>query len=359
MGVPTITQAVRIFEHGAEDVLRFGEYPLDNPGPKDVVVRVEAASVSRWDVKYRVGLPASAHLPGRRFFPLPQQLGREAAGEVIHVGKDVTRLVVGERVVGVVHPEDPLSLEAARGLGNLSPNVEYPGHQSLGAYAQYLVRDESMWLPLKPTVDLEQAAVTLWAYSTSHRVLRDRLGVQLGDVVLVLGASGGMGAATVRLASMLGATVIALTRHGSKEAGLRDIGAHEVVVIDRPEDATEAVQAITSGAGVEHVVDYVGDQALMKVAVANVRLGGKYCVSTGEMNRDPIPVTASDFLRSELSIVGIRAARRHDALVALNLLNNGRISTPIAARFALSEAADAHRFLDANGDAVGRVVLVP
>lgn len=159
MFVPQTTPAVRIFEHGDENVLRYGEYPLEPPGPEDVVVQVQAASVSRWDIKYRVGLPVGYRLPGQAAFPLPQQLGREAAGRVIAVGDAVDQFNVGDHVVAVVHPEDPTSLEAARGLGNLSPNVAIPGHQSLGAYAKYLVRHQTMWLPLDSAIDLEQAAV--------------------------------------------------------------------------------------------------------------------------------------------------------------------------------------------------------
>ena len=359
MTQPTVTKAVRIFEHGDEDVLRYDDYPLEVAGPHDVVVRVVAASVSRWDLKYRVGLPPGAQIPGRRFFPLPQQLGREAAGEVVHVGGEVTGLAVGDHVVAVVHPEAPHSVEVARGLGNLSKGVELPGHQSFGAYAEYLVREESMWFKLDPDVDLEQAAVTLWSFATSHRVVADRLKVDIGDSVLILGASGGMGAATVQLANMVGATIIAATRNRDKVDGLRKLGAHHVVLTDDLSRAASEIDAITGGAGVDHVVDYVGDEDVLRWAIGRIGLGGKLLLSTGEMINGPLPLTASDFLRTELTVLGVRGARRRDALVALKLLSSGRIHTPIAARFPFTEVAAAHRFLESNGDAVGRVVLTP
>jgi len=359
MTTPTTTKGVRIFEHGDEDVLQYGDYPLERPGLRSVTVRVAAASVSRWDLMYRVGLPPELQHPGRKMYPLPQQLGREAAGEVIDVGADVTAFEVGDRVVGVVHPEDAMSVEAARGLANLSPNVELPGHTGLGAYAEYLMRDESMWFKLDDSVDIEQAAVTLWPFATAHRIVRDRMDVHLGDVVLVLGASGGMGAATVQLASMMGAVVVATSRSAAKAEGIRQLGASEVVVVEDLDEAARRLRRITRGAGVEHVVDYVGDNSLTRFAVRNMRLGGKYCVSTGELGGAPVPVSASDFIRLELSVLGVRGGRRNDALVALDLLTRGAISTPIAARFPLAEARQAHRFLEENRNAVGRVVLVP
>ena len=196
MTIPTKTLAVRLFEYGGPEKLVFGEYDLPPLGERDVLVKNHAGSVSRWDVKYRAGDLARYQIPGRAAFPLPQQLGREAAGEVVAAGRAVTRFKPGDRVIGVTHPEDPDSVETARGLGNLSRNLAIPGHQAIGSYAQYLVRDERMWLPLPDGVDFEQAGVALWPFSSSHRVVRDRLKVRPGDNVLVTGASGGMGQAT-------------------------------------------------------------------------------------------------------------------------------------------------------------------
>ena len=95
MAIPTKTMAVRLFEYGGPDKLIFGEYDLPPLGSRDVLVQNFAGSVSRWDVKYRAGDLARYQLPGRAPFPLPQQLGREAAGEVIAVGGAVTRVQAG------------------------------------------------------------------------------------------------------------------------------------------------------------------------------------------------------------------------------------------------------------------------
>jgi putative oxidoreductase len=79
-----------------------------------VLVKNHAGSVSRWDVKYRAGDLTRYQLPGRAPFPLPQQLGREAAGEVVGAGRAVTRFKPGDRVIGVTHPEDPDAPETGR-----------------------------------------------------------------------------------------------------------------------------------------------------------------------------------------------------------------------------------------------------
>src|SRR6202451_1937928 len=233
MTLPTRTFAVRLFEYGGPEKLIYGEYDLAPLGKRDVLVKNFAGSVSRWDVKYRAGDLARYQLPGRAPFPLPQQLGREAAGEVVAAGSAGKKFHPCDRVIGVTHPEDPDGVETARGLGNLSRNLAIPGHQAFGSYAQYLMRDERMWLPLPDGIDYEQAGVALWPFSSSHRVVHDRLRVRLGDTVLIAGASGGMGQATLQLCKLARARVIDGTPHAGKAAVLRELGADAAAVAAR------------------------------------------------------------------------------------------------------------------------------
>jgi NADPH:quinone reductase-like Zn-dependent oxidoreductase len=358
MTIPTKTFAVRLFEYGGPEKLVCGEYDLPPLGQRDVLVKNFAGSVSRWDVKYRAGDLARYQLPGRAPFPLPQQLGREAAGEVVAVGPAVKKFRPGDRVIGVTHPEDPDGVETARGLGNLSRNLAIPGHQAFGSYAQYLVRDERMWLPLPDGIDYEQAGVALWPFSSSHRVVRDRLRVRLGDSVLIAGASGGMGQATLQLCKLAGARVIALTRHESKAAVLRELGADAAVVTADAEHARAEITSLTGGEGADHAVDYTGSPDMLRLLGTVMRLGGSLVVSS-EQGREPMPFTASDLIRLELNLLGIRGARMNDMLTVLNLLGERRISTRIAARFPLSRIGEAHDFLTNSGDIVGRIVVLP
>ena len=323
-----------------------------------MLVKNLAASVSRWDVKYRAGDLARYQIPGRTPFPLPQQLGREAAGEVVATGSAVTLYKPGDRVIGVTHPEDPDAVETARGLGNLSRKVAIPGHQSFGSYAQHLVRDERMWLPLPADIDYEQAGVALWPFSSSHRIVRDRLRVQLGDTVLITGASGGMGQATMQLCKLAGARVIATTRQPGKAAILRELGADAAVVTADFKHAHDEVLALTANEGVENAVDYTGNPDVMRFLCGMMRLGGKIVISS-EQGREPVPFTASDLIRLELNLLGTRGARMNDMLTVLKLLGEGRIRTRIAARFPLARVGEAHELLENSADLVGRVVLLP
>src|SRR5258708_717205 len=252
-------KAVRLFEFGGPDKLVYGEHPMPELGPGDVLVKVLATSVSRWDVKYRSGEvhefygKATGHhggIHGRRAFPMPMQLGRDVAGEVGAVGASVTTLKSGDRVLGMTNPENTLSLASIRGLGNLSGGVDLPGHTMFGGYAQFVARPESYWIKVRSDLDLDQGAAAMWPCATAHRLVVSRLGLRPNDSVLITGASGGMGTATLRLAKLAGATVIAATRHGGKVAKLQSEGADHVVDSSRA-DALAIIRELTRGQGVD------------------------------------------------------------------------------------------------------------
>ncbi|MGN8027200.1 quinone oxidoreductase family protein [Microbacterium sp. 22242] len=355
------TPAVRVHAVGGPDALVFADYPLAPIGPADVLVQIDTATVSGWDVKYRAGRLSGNTLPGRGALPLPQQLGREGAGVVIAVGPQVRRSAPGDRVVGVVHPENPYDAETYRGLGNLSSGIDVPGHVGLGSYAKYVVRDERLWIPLPPHVELELAAVTLWSYGTAHRLVHDRLHLHVGATLLVCGATGGMGEATIRLARLSGARVIATTRHAAKADALHELGVEHVIVTDDPRTVVDEVRRWSGTDGVSHAVDYTGDGAQIRLAIDALRLGGVFSPASGtQVPRDaPSPIRVNDFTHKELTMIGIRGARHADALAVLDLLAQDLIRPRIAARFPLAEAAAAHALHESGAAPVGRIVLKP
>jgi NADPH:quinone reductase-like Zn-dependent oxidoreductase len=361
----TSMKAVRLFEFGGPDKLVYGDHPLPEVGTGDVLVKVLATSVSRWDVKYRIGEvhefygKSTGHhggIHGRRAFPMPMQLGRDAAGEVAAVGANVTTFKPGDRVLGVTHPENPLSGATMRGLGNLSGGVDLPGHTMFGGYAQFVSRPESYWIKVRPDLDLDQGAAAMWPCATAHRIVANRLNLRPNDVVLITGAAGGMGSATMQLARLAGATVIATTRHAGKANTLNREGADHVVDSKRG-DALDVIRALTQGEGVDAAVEYTGAPELMRLCIDALRLGGTLCPVGGELRE--IPLRVVDMVSKELNVRGIRGATRNDQRVVAELLENGRLTMPIHAVLPLAKAADAHAMLETDRDLVGRIVLHP
>ncbi len=356
-------KAVRLFEFGGPDKLVYGDYPVPEVGPGDVLVKVLATSVSRWDVKYRTGEvhefygKATGHhggIAGRKPFPMPMQLGRDVAGEVVSAGTAVRSFKAGDRVVGLVHPENPQSSVAIRGLGNLSTGIDLPGHTMFGAYAQFVARPESYWI--KTTADFDQAAAAMWACATSHHVVAGRLNARVNDVVLVTGASGGMGTATMLIAKLAGCSVIATTRYPAKAEALKAQGADLVVDITRP-DAAQEIRAFTRGEGVDGAVEYTGATELMRLCIDVMRMGGTFCPVGGEMKK--IPLRVVDMIGKELNVHGVRASTRNDQRIVVELLEKGHIRMPIYATLPLSKVGEAHRLLEHAADLVGRIILHP
>ncbi len=352
-------KAVRIFECGEVGVLTYGDYPMPDVGPGDVLVRVLATSVSRWDVLYRAGTWRRTHreYPGRRMFALPMQLGRDAVGVVEAVGADVRRFDVGDRVVGLPHPENPACPLAVRGLGNLSTGISYPGHSMFGGNAQYVARPEHYFMPLPDEVAPEAAAAAMWSYATAHRILADRLAARLGDTILVTGASGGMGSATLDLARLMGVATIALTRSADKAAYLREIGATHVLVGPDAE-AVAAIKEITGGLGADGAVEYTGNPQLARLAIDALRPGGTLVPVGADWSGERFPVIDQDFARLELNIRGIRGSTLDDQRIVLDLLGRGRIRPAVFAKLPLCEVARAHALLE-RSEIKGRIVLDP
>ncbi len=358
-------KAVRLFEFGGPEKLVYGDYPMPDVGPDDVLVKVLATSVSRWDVKYRTGEvhefygKSTGHhggIHGRRAFPMPMQLGRDVAGDVAAVGESVTTLKPGDRVLGMTNPENTLSLASIRGLGNLSGGIDLPGHTMFGGYAQFVARPEGYWIKTRPDLDLDQGAAAMWPCATAHRVVADRLNVRMNDNILVTGASGGMGTATMQLAKLAGATVIATTRYPGKAKKLRREGA-DIVVDGSGDDAVRAIRAATHGEGVDAAVEYTGAPELMRLCIDALRLGGTFCPVGGELRELPLRVV--DLVSKELNVHGIRGATRNDQRVVAELVEKGRIRMPIHAVLPLAEVARAHAMLESGKDLVGRIVLHP
>ncbi len=354
--------AVRIMEHGGVDVLKYGEYPKPQPADNELLVRVLATSLSSWDLSYRKGawLNGSMVTPlaGRKMFPLPMQLGRDAVGVVEGAGKNVKRFKLGDKVVGLPHPENSDCYFAKRGLGNLSTNIDLPGHTLFGGHAQYVVREERYWENLPANVHPNDAAAAMWSYATSHRIVADRAEVRLGDTVLITGVTGGMGSAAAELAAATGARIIGLTRSEAKAETLRRAGVEPVILADDVSQSVARIRALTDGRGVDAAIEYTGKAPLLRLCVDSLRLGGTFVPGTADWTTDPMPISALDMIRLELNIRGIRGSRLNDQRIVLQLLAEGRIEPKIHAVMPLSQIAKAHALLE-SGEVEGRIVLDP
>jgi NADPH2:quinone reductase len=330
---------------GGPEMLRLEDVPPPAPGPGQLLVRLLAVGVNPVDAYIRSGIGSRP--------PLPYTPGEDGAGVVERLGPD-TGVWADGRNGGSCHtPFMPAVGERVYLYGSVG-----------GTYAEYaLCRPEHVH-PLPERLSFDEGAAIGVPYGTAYRALFQRAAATAGETVLVHGATGGVGLATVQLAATAGLQVIA---SGSSEEGRRlalaNGAAHAVDHTD--DDHFEQIRTITGGQGVDVVVESRSDLNLGRDLTVLAPGGRVICVGNrGPGNQGEVAVNARDLMRREGAILGVflpapgcRALADIHATLAQGLVD-GTLKPVVARRYPLAQAADAHRELMA-GHSMGKFVLQP
>ncbi|MCL4504091.1 MAG: NADPH:quinone reductase [Deltaproteobacteria bacterium] len=318
-------RAIRVHEFGEPEVLRLEEAPEPKPGSGQVLVKVYAIGVNPYEAYMRAGF----YLPP----PLPFTPGHDAAGVVEAVGPEVQRVAVGDRV--------------------------YTSGTLTGAYAEKTLCPEARVHPLPPNISFPQGAAIYVPYSAAYRALFQKAKALPGEVVLVHGASGGVGLAAVQLARAAGLTVIGT---GGTDAGRRlaaENGAHHV--LDHGKDGyLQEVMKITVDRGVDVIVELLANVNLGK-DLEVLAAGGRVAVigSRGTVTIDPRHAMAKEGAILGLNVWAVTEKEFKAIHAALGAgLANGTLKPVVGRELPLAEAAKAHRDI-MEKKAYGKIVLIP
>jgi len=330
-------KVVQMQQPGGPEVLEVVEKPLPEPAAGEARVRAQAIGVSSADVLVRKGV--YNWMP-----PLPATPGNEMAGTVDALGRGVTGIRVGQRVL-VSSRELPF-----RG----------------GCYAQAICVPAEVLFPL-PEAIAPNDAVSLPNYQLAGALLYES-GVRKPRSVAAYGASGGVGTALLQLAQNDGISGIGIVSTGEKRDFARRAGI-EHVLIRGNDDLRERVMALTGGRGVDVVYAMAGPAAAF---IANLDLLAPYgtVVSFATLG-GPLPEADlfGELKKRQGKCLGVRCysihALDHDRALrrslmgrAIELMAAGRLRPPPATVMPLSEAARAHELMEA-GKTMGKVVLAP
>jgi acryloyl-coenzyme A reductase len=344
-------KATVFHEHGGPEVLRYEEVETPTPGPDEVLVRVHAATVNRGpDTRVRQdGF-------GLRGFRLPHVSGADAAGEIAELGRDVTGLREGQRVV--VYPLLWCGScdFCRRGAGeNYCRNWRMVGMHVWGGHADYVTVPARNVLPLPDEVTFEAAATLPVSYITAYHGLVRQVRLQRGETLLVMAAGSGIGAAAIQIASHLGARVIATTGAGWKRERARAIGAD--AVFDYHDDTwPDQVRAATDGRGVDVVFDNVGAETWTQSLSCLDRAGRMLC--SGNTGGAMVPLDLRGLYRNMIEMRFHMQGSRDDLAAMVALVADGSVAPVIDSQMPLSRAAAAQERLAAM-EQFGKVVLVP
>jgi NADPH2:quinone reductase len=322
-------QAILIEQHGGPEVMRLSEVAVPPPGADEVQVKHTAIGVNYIDVYDRTGLYP---------LPLPNGLGREAAGIVAAKGAKVRDVRVGDRVAYVL----PQS----------------------GSYCEVRNVPALRVVKVPKGISDQQAAALMLKGMTAQYLVRRTYRVKRGDLVLVHAAAGGVGLILSQWARALGATVIGVVGSDAKAELARKHGCKHVLISGRDE-LVPSVKKLTKNAGVAVVYDAVGKDTFMESLDCLRPLG--LMVSYGNASGPP-PALSPLELSKRGSLFLTRPtlfhyiAQRADLLAAARelfaVVKSKAVRVRIGQTYALKDAADAHRDLEARRT-TGSTVLIP
>jgi len=321
---------VEISRPGGPEVLVPVERPDPVPGPDDVLIRVAGAGVNRPDVLQRQG----AYPPPAGASDLP---GLEVAGTIAAVGSNVKQWKVDDAVCALI---------------------------AGGGYATMCVAPALQCLPAPINLDLVSAAAIPETFFTVWTNVFDRGRLRAGETALFHGGASGIGTTAIQLAAARGVTVLATAGSDEKCRACEDLGAKQAINY-RTADFVEAINELTSGKGVDLILDMVGGSYVgrnLKALATEGRL-----VLIGFMGGEPTaPVDFRRILTRRLTITGstlrprsvsekgqIAAALRTEVWP---LLDRGVVKPVIHRVFPLADAAEAHRLMESS-EHIGKIVL--
>jgi NADPH2:quinone reductase len=321
--------AIRFHEHGGPEVLRIEELDPGKPAAGEVQVRHTAIGLNYIDVYDRTGLYPSK---------LPGGLGREAAGVITALGRGVKGFRVGERVAYV--------------------------HSVSGAYCELRNVPAERVVKVPRSISDEAAAALMLKGLTAHYLIRRTYRVARGQTILVHAAAGGVGLILCQWARSLGARVIGVVGSEAKAELAKKYGCRHVLISGRDE-LVPAVREITGGAGVPVVYDAVGKDTFMDSLDCLARLG--MMVSYGNASGPPPAIDPLELSRrgslfltrpTLFNYIATRAELLAAARELFAVVRAKKVRVLIGQRYALSEAAAAHRDLEGRRT-TGSTVLVP
>ncbi len=334
----------RVHEWGAKP--RFEEFERPEPGPGEVLVKVEACGVGLTVLNCINGdLSDDPAL-------LPRVPGHEFVGRVVQLGAGTDPELEGRRVTAYFYLSCGTCATCSAGLQARCERLAgWVGVHRDGGYAPYAVLPELNAVPVPDDLDPIAATVAPDAVATPLHVSR-RAAIGPTDRVAVIGAGGGVGIHMVQVAAMFGAAVTGLEIDESKLAAIEELGIHAVDSSDL--DALDGDRLWRQGAPTV-IVDLVGSPATLGWSAAALASGGRMVVLTTFKDRE-LAVDPREFVFREAAVLGSRYATRAEVFEAARLLADGRIRPIISKRTDAAGVLDLHDDLQA-GRLLGRGAL--
>lgn len=345
MTQPQTMRAAVLHAAGAPDAFQMEDVPVPTPAPGEALVRVRACGVSYRDVVERNGTY-------RRDVTFPLIIGLEIAGEVAAVGEGVLDLKIGDRVCSKAFSACGLCRYCRTGRETTCRRRQ----PTRGGYAENACLPQDVWVRTPDDMPFEVSCALGPGAGVALNALRDTARLQMGETVLITGATGGVGLPAVQLARHAGAHVIALTRSADKRDALIEAGAHEVVVMAPDGGFARQVRDLTDGEGADVVVDTVGSR-VWNEGFDSLALHGRYAF-VGQLFGEEISINPARIFFKRAQLLGVGSVSRAQLSDVIALTAQGALKPLVGKMLPLEQVAEAHRLVE-RAALVGRVVLIP
>ena len=324
--------------------------PVPTPGPGEVLLLVDVCGFCHHDLLVMSGVL-------RRGVVDRITLGHEIAGTVVAPSPDVTGIEVGDRVVSLLTAACGECARCRAGHEHRCLVGGGIGHSRDGGFAEYVALPAAALVAIPDSISPEQAALLACPAGVAMTGV-SAAEISPGNMVVVTGAGGGLGAHAVQIAAAQGARVLAVTTSPEKTTDLESLGATMVVDAADGLDFSEVVMALTDDVGADVVIDTVGPP----MWPATLRCLAQYgrLVLLGDVSGEAVRVRLAEVIFRDAQILGVSGVSLATLKQAVDLAASGRLRPVVSQTLPLTPEGVAEAFrLVSERRALGRVVLMP
>jgi NADPH:quinone reductase-like Zn-dependent oxidoreductase len=341
-------KAARIHQHGPPEVLIYEDVPDPKIKANQILVRVRACALNHLDLFVRAGIPGMK-------FAMPHILGCDIAGEVVETGDLCERVKPGWRVLLSPGLSCRQCDQCLAGRDNFCRRYTIFGYGVDGGDAELLAAPEWTAIQIPDDLSFEEAAAVPLVFLTAWHMLVGRAHLQLGEDVLVLAASSGVGSAAIQIAKLHRCRVIATAGGEAKLAKAKELGADHV--IDHySQDISAEVKKLTGKRGVDVVFEHVGAATWTK-SLESLAPAGRL-VTCGNTSGWDVKLDLRFLFSKQWSLLGSFMGTLGDLHQVLKFVFKKELKPVIDKVYPLSEIRAAHERLE-NKEQFGKVVVIP
>lgn len=339
-------KAVRFNNHGGIEVLKLEEVKDPEPKKDEVLIRVKACALNHLDIWARKGLPNVT-------IPLPHIPGSDISGTVVSVPEGEEKIFPGMDVIISPGLSCRRCEKCSSGRENQCKEYKIIGYQTDGGYAELLCVPAYNVIEKPEGLNFVEAASFPLVFLTAYSMLVEKASVKPGDYVVVLGAGSGVGIASIQIAKLFNAKVIATAGNEEKLSKAEKLGA-DYVLNHYTQDIVSEVRKITGKRGADIVIEHVG-KATWEKSLKILSTGGKL-VTCGATTGHEATTDLRYVFSREITILGNYMGSKATLLKVVELFKQGKLKPVIDGVFPLEEARKAQERMEKSMH-FGKIVL--